>query len=135
MIGNGDRHQENWAIITHQKLIFETLEKAETLQGLKKWERKLIILLKNIFKKIHAKYENQKEKLPRSFFFEDEKRFAPIYDSGSSLGRELLEDKVNLYLNSPAALSSYIDKGTSEIHWNNKKINHYELIGNLLQSG
>lgn len=134
VIGNGDRHQENWAIITHQKLILDTLEKAEKLDGLKKWERKLISWLKDVFKKTQDLYENNKEKFPRSFFYEDEKRFAPIYDSGSSLGRELLDEKVNLYLNSPAELSRYIERGSSEIHWGNKKINHYDLIGKLLES-
>jgi hypothetical protein len=133
LIGNSDRHQENWAVITHQELILNVLEKAEKDEGLKKWERAFMRFVKNIFKKGHEVYEKNKEDLPKSFY-EYNKRFAPIYDSGSSLGRELLDEKVNMLLKNETELNRYIDRGTSEIHGNNKKVSHFELIGHLLQS-
>lgn len=91
LIGNGDRHQENWAVITHQRLISDV-------------------------------------------YYTPEIKFAPIYDSGSSLGRELLDETVELFLTSDKDLEKYIAKGTSEIHWENKKVSHFELIRNLLDS-
>lgn len=133
VIGNSDRHQENWAVITHQNPILETFEKAKNLEDLKTWQKRIVEWVRRNLKKTHERYEKSKEPLPK-FFYQEERIFAPIYDSGSSLGRELLDEKVNLYLNSPAELSRYIDRGTSEIHWSNKKINHYELISNLLES-
>lgn len=133
LIGNGDRHQENWAIITQQKLILEAFEKADQVEGLKKWQKKIVSWIKRNLKETHEAYEKNKAPLP-GIFYTEEKKFAPIYDSGSSLGRELVEDKVNLFLNADTELNRYIEKGTSEIHWNNKKVIHFELIKNLLQS-
>jgi hypothetical protein len=100
IIGNGDRHQENWAIIAHHQLFKEGVN----------------------------------DSLIPYRIYKVDRFFAPIYDSGSSLGRELLPDKVELFLNSEEQLKSYITRGTSEIHWKNKKLSHFELIRNLLST-
>ncbi len=97
LIGNGDRHQENWAIITTQNLTKEIV-------GLHKQ------------------------------LYTIDKIFAPIYDNGSSLGRELLEERVDQYVKSDEVLLQYILNGKSEIHWENKKLNHFDLIQNLLST-
>ena len=81
IIGNGDRHQENWGFIVN----FDTLEI----------------------------------------------EYSPIYDSGSCLGRELEEKKVNQMLKDSNMLNAYINRGVSEIHWESKKLNHFELIKNI----
>lgn len=133
LIGNSDRHQENWAVITRQELIMDVLEKTEKMDGLKSWQIKLVKFLNGILKKYHHQLESQNETIPTSFY-DYRKRFAPIYDSGSSLGRELLDERVNSFLNNDIELNRYIDKGLSEIHWENKKISHFELISKLLDS-
>lgn len=132
LIGNGDRHQENWALISKQNLITDLIMEMESREDFKvsKPIKKIITWLK---KNIEIK-KNRGEKLPKSLY-KTVMRFSPIYDSGSSLGRELLEEKVNLFLANEAELTRYIERGTSEIHWNNTKVSHFELIGNLLQSG
>src|SRR5690606_5278206 len=57
---------------------------------------------------------------------------APIYDSGSSLGRELTEEKVRKMLSDKQMLDAYIARGTSELHWNTKqKVPHIKLVGLL----
>ncbi|MDB5191341.1 MAG: hypothetical protein JWQ96_904, partial [Segetibacter sp.] len=61
-------------------------------------------------------------------------RFAPIYDSGSSLGRELTEKRVNELLGSNELINNYISRGLSEIHWIDKKVSHFELVENLINS-
>jgi hypothetical protein len=76
-------------------------------------------------------YKKAGSKIPKSYYIM-KKEFAPIYDSGSSLGRELLEDKVNLYLQGNTELEKYIIKGQSEIHWEKKKVSHFLLIDKLL---
>lgn len=133
LIGNSDRHQENWAVITHQRLISQVLEDLDTLERLKIWEQKLVNWIKKALKSGQEIYEKKNVKLPGMFYNYD-KKFAPIYDSGSSLGRELLNEKVDLLLIGDVALNHYINRGTSEIHWNSKKVNHFELIGHLLES-
>lgn len=131
LIGNSDRHQENWAVISRQQLITDImmgLEQDESIDP-NNWFMKLIKWLKKSVdeKKVKGK------KIPK-ILYETDTKFSPIYDSGSSLGRELLEEKVNLFLASEAELIRYIERGTSEIHWDNTKVSHFELIGNLLQS-
>ena len=76
IVGNTDRHTENWAFIT----------------------------------------DNTKEKIS----------FSPIYDSGSCLGREIAERKIEDYLKNPDKIIQYIDKGMSEIRWNDSHLNLFE---------
>lgn len=96
IIGNEDRHQENWGIIISNKISKHS------------W---------NPFSK--------KNPVPKSNY-----RFAPIYDSGSSLGRELREEKVNQMVSDSIQLNAYINRGQSEIHWDGEhgKQKHFKLI-------
>jgi hypothetical protein len=85
LIGNGDRHQENWGFI-----------------------------------------------IPNVTSIPKEAYFAPIYDSGSCLGRELLENKVDKMLKDKNMLAAYINRDRCEVRWDgNKKISHFELIGKI----
>lgn len=54
--------------------------------------------------------------------------FAPIYDSGSSLGREKEDDKIELLIKDSMMMEAYIRRGDAEIHWNGEKLNHFDLI-------
>jgi len=131
LIGNGDRHQENWAVISKQQLITDIVDELEKSQKIKlsKTGRSLFSWAKK-----HIKLKKDKgEKIP-GILYQSLTKFSPIYDSGSSLGRELLNNRVNTYLSNPTELSRYIEKGSSEIHWDSKKCSHFELIENLLQS-
>lgn len=77
MIGNSDRHQENWAFIVNGE----------------DW------------------------------------RFSPIYDSGSSLGRELSESDLKKKLHDEKQFEAYISRGRPEFHNNEgKKVNHFEFL-------
>ena len=127
LIGNGDRHQENWAMISKYKLtadILVQLEKEEKLK-LSKLEQRLIGWTKTLTGIVTRK------NLPK-ILYQIDLRFAPIYDSGSSLGRELLDDKVEAFLQSDEMINRYLNKGQSEIHWEGKKLTHFGLIENLL---
>jgi hypothetical protein len=61
-------------------------------------------------------------------------RYSPIYDSGCCLGREVTDKKVSQLIKDKQAIEAYVNKGSSEVHWegDNKKINHYELLKRLL---
>jgi hypothetical protein len=134
LIGNGDRHQENWAVITKQELFHEAIEKLEITpeyENSKKWLRLFLQLFKRIMKQAYEPYKIKNEKTPDVFYMQHS-TFAPIYDSGSSLDRELLEEKVKLYLQSDIEINKYINKGLAEIHWQGQKISHFKLLENLL---
>ena len=88
LIGNGDRHQENWGFI------IPSMHGVDTIKGV----------------------------------------FAPIYDSGSCLGRELLDKKVEKMLNDDRMLCAYINRDHCEIRWDNdKKISHFDLIKKIME--
>jgi hypothetical protein len=129
IIGNGDRHQENWAFIVHQHLITDVLSRAQ--DGRDSEYKKMTDRIISKLKESEDEFREQNKKLPESFYV-PEVRFAPIYDSGSSLGRELLDETVDVFLDSEKELEKYVQRGTSEIHWNNKKLSHFDLIRNLL---
>lgn len=100
IIGNEDRHQENWGIIIANKAPSKTS--------------------KSLF--------SRKKPVPVSSY-----KFALIYDSGSSLGRELRAEKVRQMLTDTFQLNAYINRGQSEIHWAGEhgKQKHFNLINKI----
>lgn len=102
IIGNEDRHQENWSIIVINKLV----------------QKNTLFLRKEAFTETSYK-------------------FAPIYDSGSSMGRELTDTKVAQMLTDNVQLEAYVNRGQSEIHWEGErgKQKHLDLIRKVSESG
>ena len=134
LIGNSDRHQENWAIInTHSaiservSLVAKAIETNE-IEKLPNWTKKVIKFAYTVKGKLRPEIAKSRLMLPKST------RFAPIYDCGCSFGRELDDERITLMLNSEQEIHKYIDKGLAEIHWNNNKIGHFELVTKLIQN-
>ncbi len=114
IIGNTDRHTENWGIIRafdFDKFIIETMPNT-------KWYQKVIL---RVVRSIVARFEKQSE-----FSY----TFTPIFDSGSCLGREIPENLLQGFINK-RSLDKYIDKGWHEIRWDGNKLNSFELIKNI----
>ncbi len=132
LIGNGDRHQENWAFINRLRPMLEIIDELDSTGELNKFNRFIKWILAWLRKEM-KKSKEKGERLPKILHV-PEVRFAPIYDSGSSLGRELLNERVDVLLNSEEELRRYVNNGKAEIHWGNKKLTHFELLRELLQS-
>jgi len=121
LIGNGDRHQENWGFIVPNIMkIDEFTEKIKNrLIDLKSFR----FFLKFIIDKTGVSNKDFEKLLDSS-----KGVFAPIYDSGSSLGRELSNEKVEIMLKDYKMIESYINRDRCEIRWTDEKISHFELI-------
>lgn len=102
IIGNQDRHQDNWGMIM-------SISQQST-----KTRRKIL----SFYKRVEKKWS--------------EARVAPIYDSGSSLGRELTEEKVKQMCTDKVQFDSYVRRGKPELRWEDVKISYNELIEKLL---
>ena len=90
LIGNGDRHQENWAIITEQKSISDLqIQLDSNFNTITYSERLILSLMKEAYKNEGMTDENLNEQLKS--IYSPAYSSALIYDSGSSLGRELVE--------------------------------------------
>lgn len=113
IIGNVDRHQENWAIISEQTP-FKSLVTS--------------------FRNDPDFSEEEKKRFHDASLVTGKEAFAPLFDNGSSLGRELNDERVNEYLGNEEKLRSYIQKGKSEVHWEIQKISHYALLERLLNT-
>lgn len=125
LIGNSDRHQENWAIINnHGNSSDRSLFKEN-----KKADQNLINKLAKTFGYFKDKFRPAVQ--DSRLMLSNQTRFAPIYDSGCSFGRELTEEKVESLLGNENEFEKYISKGKAEIHWGNKKISHFELLNQL----
>jgi hypothetical protein len=135
IIGNTDRHQENWAFIGNTSFIAEMFNEFEK-DILEKPHEQLPYLLQKMSEEFLDKdkkqlnKEGQQEKLKMASIIS----MAPIYDNGSSLARELSDEKVMRLLNNPTSLLKYIEAGKAEIHWEGEKLSHFMLVGNLLNS-
>ena len=128
IISNRDRHQENWAFISNTCMV-KHISKSLKIENENDVSE---LLIKIIGKMVNPAEKSQNLSILKSAL--NINQFAPIYDSGSSLGRELLDDRIDLLLEDEKKINEYIDKGKSEVHWNNVKISHFDLIDNLLKS-
>lgn len=138
LIGNSDRHQENWGLINKHtsisqgiKLMENDLETEFTKKDLQKssvWYKRL---LERLFYTDSG--EVRQEIKQARLISSKETRFAPIYDSGCCFGRQLEDVAVTKMLTDEQEIIKFSNKGQSEIHWKNKKISHFELIEKIFQ--
>lgn len=131
IVGNSDRHQENWGFITKFK---ETLGQIDNQITEKKQIGKFFFKIKKVITQslLNQANHNSSANLLRTSSLLVQTEFSPIYDSGCCLGRELLNDKIELFLNDNQAINSYINKGKSEVRWEiGGKPKHFELLEKL----
>lgn len=127
LIGNTDRHTENWAFI---KNISVKLELSEDNPD------KSMTISSRIWAKI------SRNQTPQSFLERSDNNpkitvnenysFSPIYDSGCCLGREIQEEKLKDFINDSNRIESYIKRGKNEIRWHNENKGFFELVEILL---
>lgn len=127
IIGNGDRHQENWGIITEYSEVAKMLEEIAQREKKGFLEKSLFALLGLTSKD----KRDETDKFVNEFRLKMPGKFSQIYDSGSCLGREHGDDRIMQMLTDKSMLEAYIRRGVSEIHWGGKKINHFELVGKI----
>ncbi len=121
IIGNSDRHQENWGIITEYNDVIRLLEQVET-----KGRFKTLFSIMGITTKEKREVTSQ---MIKEISLKMPGRFSQIYDSGSCLGREIDEGKMQKMMNDEMMFNAYaFNRGLSEIHWEGMKISHFELI-------
>lgn len=137
IIGNSDRHQENWGILTAHKITIEEKSIEEEVSSVKKRSlyRKVRRLASRFFSDESKELTRILEDPNYTVKFKTSYKFAPIYDSGCCLGREHTDEKVLKLLNDSNMIEAYIKKGEAEIHWKGhlKKRKHFELIELLLE--
>lgn len=117
IVGNTDRHTENWAFITN----IEVAQVKQTEVVLPKKKVSIKKILSSLFKN-----EALEISIKLNLTIKEKFSFSPIYDSGSCLGREIAERKIEDYLKNPDKIKQYIDKGMSEIRWNDTHLNLFE---------
>ncbi len=134
LIGNSDRHQENWAFITSHTLLSKSLadfefsiEHEKFLEAAPKLVKKFLQTVYLVRGKLRPEYKKLRLTSPKYT------KFSPIYDNGCSFGRELVDDRVLEMINDPTLIEKYVKKGESEIHWQGKKVSHFILLDSLLK--
>lgn len=110
---------------SYKKYTFEFVKQAITRFGLKRYLPDFIKML--VFDAIIGNSDRHQEnwafvETPSSI------DFSPIYDSGSSLGRELSETSLIDKLKDPVQFNAYISRGKAELRCNKGKVNHLELL-------
>lgn len=127
IIGNQDRHQENWGVIIEYTA--KNTLKVPTDEMREDYRNLLLLVGKNSGYRSH---ETQEYKAYQDLTFNNQQNFAPIYDCGSSLGRELSPKNVRLLLSDQSSFDRYLSRGKSEIRWNNAQLNHTNLVYKVL---
>ena len=127
LIGNTDRHTENWAFI---KNITAELSLSETNP-----EQKMPIASNILAKILRVRVQADNDVNKAQIIIKENYSFSPIYDSGCCLGREIQEIKLKEYINDSVRIESYINRGKNEIRWNGLSKGFFELIEILFNSG
>ncbi len=130
IIGNSDRHQENWATISDNAEI--NLSKERVVKERTSLFDKLKVFYRNSTIVNPSQIQEDKATL-ELLWGRRNVRFAPIYDNGSSLARECTDDKIQNMLNHKTEFNAYLYGGKSEIHWEQQKIKHTDLIRKVNQ--
>lgn len=115
LIGNRDRHQENWAVVSSPGRIVVYTDPEDREKGY------------SSFRFITSTGE------VKVFRFEKVQRLAPIYDSGTSLGHNLTEEGIQNHLESAVKMDRYAfgPKAESHIRWEGQKLPHFGLLGRI----
>ena len=121
IIGNTDRHSENWALIRNKvgETYYSELKKKNLFARIKEYWR------------FHKEFGIKLIKVPKLLAF-IRHRFAPFYDNGSSLGRELSEERIKLLLSDENAFYKFFSNGKSDIIFEETKKSFLETIDYLL---
>lgn len=121
IIGNTDRHSENWALIRNKngELIYSELKQRPFIsRWLTYWKfHKLTGLPLFQIRKTVAVLRHQ---------------FAPFYDNGSSLGRELSEQRIEELMSSADEFERFFIGGKSDIIVGNGKMSFLDTIDFLM---
>lgn len=130
IVGNSDRHQENWGFIRkYIEIKIENLINSQN-DSSKNWVQKI----RNLFLNKRKREIHNRKKVRKiiRINLEESTRFSPIYDSGCCLAREKNDDEIQLMNKDIQLIEKYINKGKSEIHWDEKKVTHFNLVELLL---
>lgn len=125
LIGNSDRHQENWGVLTEYNDVIKLLKDLPAKKKKSGFEHLVYQTFKLLSRSTNSEYNQVVKVIELS---SSSGSFAPIYDSGSSLGREKDEEKIKQILKDSIMMEAFIRRGESEIHWEGEKLNHFELI-------
>lgn len=103
IIGNRDRHQQNWAIIREIKVQTRTGK----YFSLKK-QTNLPIITRTV-------------------------RFSPLFDNGNCLAYNIIEEKLHNFIDDDEKLEKYLfgEKAVSHLKWYGAPMPHIELLGHI----
>ena len=114
IIGNSDRHQENWGVIMNYKQAIKEINKELLKEKFGFWD-KLDMKFRRLMNESFIMMHRDKLKLSKTNLklhsMITPHQFSPIYDSGCCLGREHEEDRVEKLINNSQMLEAYINKG------------------------
>jgi hypothetical protein len=140
LIGNSDRHQENWGFIIKYTEILDDIDKSiEKSIWPVRWLLRIfhwsLTQSSKYFENVRgAGLKKLREALLRQSQFTPT-QFSPIYDSGCCLGRELEDSKIEEMLSNHQQIEKYVERGRSEVRLfeGKKKPKHFEVVQYLLE--
>lgn len=101
IVGNRDRHQQNWAIVREIKII-----------------------------KSKKSFSNYFEKKIKQNFFDIVANFSPLFDNGNCLAYNIVEEDIDEFLENDDKLNKYLfgAKAVSHVRWFGNSLPHIELL-------
>lgn len=146
IIGNTDRHSENWALIKKNKTLLKLDDAITRKLSFKEFLELLINKeLRNEWlefrrsRRLFFAYFNREFNLTREetirLIHDNTYEFAPFFDNGSSLGREISEDRLQVMLqDNSRSFEKYFSNGCPDIRVSERKTTFNDTIVYLLEN-
>lgn len=140
IIGNSDRHQENWGFISKFRETFYRID--EEINNTRGFFSRVELKLRKLIAKMtleQSEIQQLNSEMPSKTLLKTQSQivetiFSPIYDSGCCLGRELDEVRVKRMLEDSQMLNAYVNRGQSEVRWSiGRKPRHFEFMRVICQ--
>lgn len=127
IIGNRDRHQQNWGFIRSVKVSMKNDKLDAKVFNFKK--RGFWNFILSLFKDSTPLTE-----IINNISIEEVYQLTPYFDNGNCLAYNITNDSLELFLNDKQKLNNYLfgKKATSHIKWENNSVSHYELLGKII---
>ena len=129
VIGNRDRHQQNWAIVRGVSLEFKKfLLNAQIFNKDLTLNKLLWQFFKSIFSKEKMKKFGELEVDINEYY-----KFSPFFDNGNCLAYNIIEENIDHIIGSQSKLENYLfgKKAVSHVKWQGEQITHLELLKKL----
>lgn len=132
VIGNRDRHQQNWAMIRGIEIEIKNLKLNAKIFSQDASPLKIIwrLIRLGLSRKVNKSIGNMELEIKEHY------KFSPFFDNGNCLAYNIIESKIGDMMKNETQLENYLfgNKAVSHVKWAGIPITHIDLLKNVSEN-